>query len=271
MVCLWGIGLWMKSERKKLTRKEIRGRAKWEIVGPSNPPFLLGQSKWMETTLLSTRPQLSSWPHSDFPFLSPPLLCLYTLSLLPHQIKFTHTPNSSFQTLIGIYRTTNLKKTQIQNKQFSDFTAMSCTVAVSNSPVFSPSHHQTISTFFSANLSPRPLSPLAPNPFRQSIAGDGPSTSGSSPSAVLLKRKRPARLDIPIMQAGFGAPATPRAAQDPAVEEERDGFYSVYCKRGRRAALEDRFSAMLDVQGDPKQVFFLLLLLFFFSWSGCWK
>ncbi|KAJ8446186.1 hypothetical protein Cgig2_015957 [Carnegiea gigantea] len=133
---------------------------------------------------------------------------------------------------------------------------MSCTVAVSNSPVFSPSHHQTISTFFSANLSPRPLSPLAPNPFRQSIAGDGPSTSGSSPSAALLKRKRPARLDIPIMQAGFGATATPRAAQDPAVEEERDGFYSVYCKRGRRAALEDRFSAMLDVQGDPKQAFF---------------
>lgn len=40
------------------------------------------------------------------------------------------------------------------------------------------------------------------------------------------------------------------------MEEERDGYYSVYCKRGRRAALEDRFSAVLDIQRNPKQGFF---------------
>ena len=80
------------------------------------------------------------------------------------------------------------------------------------------------------------------------------------------------------MQAGFGNPAaTPRPAQDAAVEEERDGFYSVYCKRGRRAALEDRFSAALEVEGDPKQVFLLLPFVFLvFSYLrveniGIWK
>lgn len=30
--------------------------------------------------------------------------------------------------------------------------------------------------------------------------------------------------------------------------------YSVYCKRGRREAMEDRYSAALNLQGDPKQV-----------------
>lgn len=58
------------------------------------------------------------------------------------------------------------------------------------------------------------------------------------------------------MPEGFGAPATPAPAKEAAVEEERDGYYSVYCKRGRRAALEDRFSAVLDIQRNPKQGFF---------------
>lgn len=36
---------------------------------------------------------------------------------------------------------------------------------------------------------------------------------------------------------------------------EREGHgYSVYCKRGRRAAIEDRFSAVVGLEGDPKQV-----------------
>ena len=43
--------------------------------------------------------------------------------------------------------------------------------------------------------------------------------------------------------------------------------YSVYCKRGRREAMEDRYSAALNLQGDPKQVMlrflsFSFLLLF---------
>lgn len=51
----------------------------------------------------------------------------------------------------------------------------------------------------------------------------------------------------------------------PAVEKaemERDGsVYSVCCKRGRREAMEDRFSAVLDLQGDTKQVSFLVFVL----------
>lgn len=71
-----------------------------------------------------------------------------------------------------------------------------------------------------------------------------------------MKRKRPARLDIPIMNMGFGAPVTPRPVQEAMVEDEIDGFYSVCCKKGRRAVMEDRFSAAVDIHGDSKQAFF---------------
>jgi serine/threonine protein phosphatase PrpC len=39
------------------------------------------------------------------------------------------------------------------------------------------------------------------------------------------------------------------------VEVEREE-YSVYCKKGRREAMEDRYSAALNLQGDSKQAFF---------------
>lgn len=52
-------------------------------------------------------------------------------------------------------------------------------------------------------------------------------------------------------------PATPSsaAAWRELVEVESEA-YSVYCKRGRREAMEDRYSAALNLQGDPKQAFF---------------
>lgn len=133
---------------------------------------------------------------------------------------------------------------------------MSCAVAVPNSPVFSQSI--PISPF--SPLSPfsrvSSSSSLSSNPFSQNLAEDvGHSDSGSS---VQLRRKRPAKLDIPI-QMGFGssAPATLVPVQEaPLEEEKRDGFYSVCCKRGRRPVMEDRFSAVLDIHGDPKQAFF---------------
>lgn len=129
-------------------------------------------------------------------------------------------------------------------------------VVVSNSPVFSPSHHKSI--FSTSTLSPRSRISPSTSTFRQSFGGgDGPSTSGSSPPSALVKRKRPARLDIPIMNMGFGGPGTPRGVQETMVEEERDGFYSVCCKKGRRAVMEDRFSAVVDIHGDSKQVIFI--------------
>jgi hypothetical protein len=54
-----------------------------------------------------------------------------------------------------------------------------------------------------------------------------------------------------------GVPATPCFAierKTEFLEADGDG-YSVYCKRGRREAIEDRYSAVVDLQGDDKQGF----------------
>ncbi|KAK6927110.1 PPM-type phosphatase-like domain [Dillenia turbinata] len=144
---------------------------------------------------------------------------------------------------------------------------MSCSVAVSNSPVFSPSRfscspslfcNETPAAFSSPlriclQKSPSGLGTCTDNSSISTSNSTSTSTSSSS-SPTLLKRKRPARLDIPVVSAVniFGTPATPCATH---VEVQRDG-YSVYCKRGRREAMEDRYSASVDLLGDPKQAFF---------------
>lgn len=146
-------------------------------------------------------------------------------------------------------------------------TIMSCTLAVSNSPVFSPSSslfeplalplaHVKFSP--SSALSPTPSSPCSPFRFRI----QKPLTRTTSSAAVaaeaspqtILKRKRPAKLHIPVAALSFGGSVTPREGKRDEVEEEREGCYSVYCKRGRREFMEDRYSAVLDFQGDSKQV-----------------
>lgn len=68
----------------------------------------------------------------------------------------------------------------------------------------------------------------------------------------LLKRKRPARLDIPVVAIAERVEAEVAVAPEVA-EAEGDG-YSVCCKRGRKDVMEDRFSAVLALQGDQKQV-----------------
>ncbi|KAE8712738.1 putative protein phosphatase 2C 25 [Hibiscus syriacus] len=52
----------------------------------------------------------------------------------------------------------------------------------------------------------------------------------------------------------LGIPATP-CETSRELESQGDG-YSVYCKRGRREAKEDRFSASIELQGDSKKAFF---------------
>lgn len=164
---------------------------------------------------------------------------------------------------------------------------MSCSVAVSNSPVFSPSaslfynknsilspsheaitltltHLKPSSSSSSSSLS-SPSSPSSPFRLRlpkppsafssSSVSASGTSSSSSTSPSTVLKRKRPTRLDIPVAPLSFSVPATPSAAAREVVEEEGDG-YSVYCKRGRREAMEDRYSAVLNVEGDSKQVTF---------------
>ncbi|KAE8692904.1 putative protein phosphatase 2C 25 [Hibiscus syriacus] len=170
---------------------------------------------------------------------------------------------------------------------------MSCSVAVSNSPVFSsssslfcnktstlsPSAEARNLTLTHLKHSSSPASPSA-SPFRlrlqkppplyllsssSAVASSTPSpSSGSGSSASLepgsvpaiLKRKRPARLDIPVATPAMclGMPATPCETRR-ELESEGDG-YSVYCKRGRREAMEDRFSASAELQGNSKQAFF---------------
>lgn len=161
-------------------------------------------------------------------------------------------------------------------------------VVVSNSPVFSSAssslYRNNIEnlaltlTHLKSAQSPTSSSPLSPcSPLRvrlqkppvaipsSSLAST--SVSGSGSSEALLKRKRPAKLEIPVVAMGFGVPVTPSANGRvlEEVEMEREGYgYSVYCKRGRRAAMEDRFSATVGLQGDPKQVILPLFFFFFF-------
>ncbi|XP_010542664.1 PREDICTED: probable protein phosphatase 2C 25 [Tarenaya hassleriana] len=171
---------------------------------------------------------------------------------------------------------------------------MSCSVAICNSPVFSPSSSlfcNKASIISPANesitpalthLKPSAASPSSPSavaspksPLRLRLqkppTGFFPTPSGlgsdpghglgtvNSPPGGVHKRKRPAMLNIPMAPAGFGAPAA--AAEATPREErrvmERDGDeFSVYCRRGRREAMEDRFSAITSVHGDPKQAIF---------------
>ncbi|XP_052180278.1 probable protein phosphatase 2C 25 [Diospyros lotus] len=159
---------------------------------------------------------------------------------------------------------------------------MSCTVAISNSPVFSPSRvpsslfcksssspDKTLSLTLSPSSSSSSLSSSPSSPLRLRLqkppsglnrASIDAVVSASSPPS-LLKRKRPARLDIPASSVGFsgGGAATPTTVGErrPVVEFDGDGDgYSVCCKRGRREAMEDRYSAVVNLQGDPKQAFF---------------
>ncbi|XP_048136006.1 probable protein phosphatase 2C 25 isoform X2 [Rhodamnia argentea] len=168
---------------------------------------------------------------------------------------------------------------------------MSCSVAVANSPVFSPSRVISTSLFCnkasilssspdSLSLSLTHLKPSPPpssspsssspsSPFRlrlqkpptglsnssfSSSTSNPVSISGSGASPTILKRKRPARLDIPVAALSFGVPATP--ATDTLAEEREEYGYSVYCKRGRREAMEDRYSASVAIHGDSKQALF---------------
>ncbi|KAK9057558.1 hypothetical protein SSX86_022394 [Deinandra increscens subsp. villosa] len=133
-----------------------------------------------------------------------------------------------------------------------------CTVAISNSPVFSPSSRTSSSIF--CKSSPESCSPSPASSFKfrppapvsgliRSCNEDGPT------SPTLLKRKRPARLDIPMGCLGFSGDRSTAEDRWREVEVEGDG-YSVYCKRGRREAMEDRFMAKVDFSGQNKQAFF---------------
>ncbi|XP_068338638.1 probable protein phosphatase 2C 25 [Pyrus communis] len=154
---------------------------------------------------------------------------------------------------------------------------MSCSVAVANSPMFSPpsSLFCNKSSMISPapetlTLPPPPPSALSPSglascsspssPFRIRIPNppSGLSCSGPGSPVTQLKRKRPAKLCIPVVSSGFGTgpPTLSTAGRREMMEEDREGYYYVCCKRGRREALEDRYSASLNLEGDSKQAIF---------------
>nr|XP_009609693.1 probable protein phosphatase 2C 25 [Nicotiana tomentosiformis]XP_009616369.1 probable protein phosphatase 2C 25 [Nicotiana tomentosiformis] len=125
---------------------------------------------------------------------------------------------------------------------------MSCTVAISNSPVFSPSRVPVPAS--SSSSSPLRILCLQ-KPLPSSLIRASTDCSVST-SPTVLKRKRPSRLDVPAFSMSFGnIPATPTAVAD-LVEAEGDG-YSVCCKRGRKSAMEDRYSATVNLHADSKQ------------------
>ncbi|CAJ1970653.1 unnamed protein product [Sphenostylis stenocarpa] len=165
---------------------------------------------------------------------------------------------------------------------------MSCSVAVSNSPVFSPSsslfcskpsiissspeslslslshlkpsNSNTASSCSSSCSSPSAAASSPSSPFRLRLPKppsvfSASSASSTSPNGAVLKRKRPARLDIPVSSLTFGVPPTPSAAVRDVVEVEEDGF-GVYCKRGRREHMEDRYTAGDNLRGEHKLALF---------------
>ncbi|XP_020588111.1 probable protein phosphatase 2C 2 [Phalaenopsis equestris] len=74
-------------------------------------------------------------------------------------------------------------------------------------------------------------------------------------STSLLKRKRPTRLNIPML--GSSAIEPPVYSDGRREVEAESARYSVYCKRGRkRIQMEDRYSAALDLVGDPQMAIF---------------
>lgn len=132
---------------------------------------------------------------------------------------------------------------------------MSCSVAVSNSSVFSlssSSHYYTKSSIISSSSEPLTLAlPILNSPSTTS--------SCSSHSSPVLKRKRPTKLHIPVVSSltidVLPVVPSPSSAKN-VVEVEGCGF-SVYCKRGSRKHMEDRYSASVDLHGEPNQVIFL--------------
>ncbi|KAI3705023.1 hypothetical protein L1987_75253 [Smallanthus sonchifolius] len=80
-----------------------------------------------------------------------------------------------------------------------------------------------------------------------------PSTHSNSSTSVHVKRKRPARIQIPFAPLSF-VDEVVKPEDDVAEITEEGGAYSVYCKRGKKGAMEDRHSAVVDL--DSKQALF---------------
>ncbi|XP_013687155.2 probable protein phosphatase 2C 2 [Brassica napus] len=155
-------------------------------------------------------------------------------------------------------------------------------VAVCSSPVFSPSSslfcnnkalnispahqnltlsHSHLTALASSPSAASPTSPFCLRLLKPPVNSVFGSDSGPFDRQLggVLKRKRPTRLDIPVAPVGVAAPISVKAetTREESGEVEREGDeFSVYCKRGKREAMEDRFSAITNLERDPKQAIF---------------
>lgn len=139
-------------------------------------------------------------------------------------------------------------------------------LAITNSPVFlsSPMFRKSIisSTSPSFSLHHAPPTPLSPTHLNGYKEGKAISCDSNTSPSVLSKRKRPARIQIPFAPLSFVDEVVKKVDDVTEIDEEGEA-YSVYCKRGKRGAMEDRYSAVVGLQGDSKQVLLIICLLRF--------
>lgn len=141
------------------------------------------------------------------------------------------------------------KQTNREKKKLTeDYTMSRSVIMAPESPVyfpsplvFSPTSVKTPSS--SPRSTPQKLTMLA-CPSRK--AKETTSCPGSD---TVLKRKRPPMLDLklpPVVASWCTTTVKTPEKADEVVEVEEDGVYSVYCKRGRRGPIEDRYVAAVD-------------------------
>ncbi|GER50950.1 phosphatase 2C family protein [Striga asiatica] len=142
---------------------------------------------------------------------------------------------------------------------------MQFAVAPPSPSMFAPSPRPLSPVFCKCATSPPPPPALSPSPpaFPLQHVRKPPEAVESPKESSMLKRKRSLlgldsmRIDITRPILGFESwGAAPEIDSWREVESERDG-YSVCCKKGKRAGvMEDRYAAVVGLQGDSKQAFF---------------
>ncbi|KMT18183.1 hypothetical protein BVRB_2g023560 [Beta vulgaris subsp. vulgaris] len=133
---------------------------------------------------------------------------------------------------------------------------MNCVVSNVTCNAFSPSNSSgdtSNNNIFSLHSS-NPLSPNVMVRFHQQL--EVPVKNHHQNELPKLKRKRPAKINVPIVRSLENVVITPLDRLE-EIEVEGDG-YGVYSKRGTsRAHLEDRYATIVnDVHSLPKQAFF---------------
>ncbi|XP_010517433.1 PREDICTED: probable protein phosphatase 2C 30 [Camelina sativa] len=151
-----------------------------------------------------------------------------------------------------------------KEKHTDDFKMKRSVVMAPESPVFFPPplvfSPTSVRTPSSSPRSTPPKLTMVACPPRKPRETTTNTNSGSDLETV-LKRKRPPMLDLTAAPAVVSWCSTTRETSErgvEVVEAEEDGYYSVYCKRGRRGPMEDRYVAEVDQDDDGayKNAFF---------------